>query len=49
MAEVYNWHLRRKMAYVFEEAHPQRLTTGSSRRGAGGGNSNPKILTAPRG
>ncbi len=24
MAEVYNWHLGRKMAYVFEEAHPQK-------------------------
>jgi nitrate reductase beta subunit len=24
MAEVYNWHLGRKMAYVFPEAHPHR-------------------------
>jgi nitrate reductase beta subunit len=24
MPEVYNWHLGRRMAYAFEEAHPQR-------------------------
>ncbi|MEK7757651.1 MAG: 4Fe-4S dicluster domain-containing protein, partial [Planctomycetota bacterium] len=24
MAEVYNWQIGRKMAYVFEEAHPQK-------------------------
>ncbi|MFZ5808464.1 MAG: 4Fe-4S dicluster domain-containing protein [Chloroflexota bacterium] len=24
MAEVYNWHIGRKMTYVFTEAHPQR-------------------------
>ncbi len=24
MPDVYNWHLGRKMAYVFDEAHPQR-------------------------
>jgi nitrate reductase beta subunit len=24
MAEVFNWHLGRKMAYLFPEAHPQK-------------------------
>jgi nitrate reductase beta subunit len=24
MADVYNWHLGRKMSYVFPEAHPEK-------------------------